>query len=84
LFPFLAVGNIVKKERSPSKVVLAVITTIEFLFECNIFSAPYTMVTFPFLFAVMFGDCGHGLVMTLLALWLILHQEHFRKLKNEV
>ncbi|KAK6293171.1 hypothetical protein J4Q44_G00366720 [Coregonus suidteri] len=46
--------------------------------------APYTMVTFPFLFAVMFGDCGHGLVMTLLALWLILHQEHFRKLKNEL
>ncbi|XP_010897665.2 V-type proton ATPase 116 kDa subunit a [Esox lucius] len=46
--------------------------------------APYTMVTFPFLFAVMFGDCGHGLLMTLLAVWLILHEEHFRKLKNEL
>ncbi|KAJ8010644.1 hypothetical protein DPEC_G00077230 [Dallia pectoralis] len=46
--------------------------------------APYTMVTFPFLFAVMFGDSGHGLVTTLLAVWLILHNEHFRSLKNEL
>ncbi|KAJ8375379.1 hypothetical protein SKAU_G00059590, partial [Synaphobranchus kaupii] len=46
--------------------------------------APYTLVTFPFLFAVMFGDCGHGLVMMLLALWIIVQEEKFRNLKNEL
>ncbi|XP_035271451.1 V-type proton ATPase 116 kDa subunit a1 [Anguilla anguilla] len=45
--------------------------------------APYTLVTFPFLFAVMFGDCGHGLVMMLLALWILVQEEKFRNLKNE-
>ncbi|XP_064410222.1 V-type proton ATPase 116 kDa subunit a 1 [Latimeria chalumnae] len=48
--------------------------------------APYTVVTFPFLFAIMFGDCGHGLIMTLLALWMILYekQQSSKKIDNEV
>ena len=41
--------------------------------------ALYTIITFPFLFSVMFGDFGHGIIMAAFALMLILYE---RKLAN--
>eukprot|EP00126_Sphaerothecum_destruens_P009703 Sdes_comp20561_c0_seq1m15411 len=35
----------------------------------------FAIITFPFLFAVMFGDFGHGLLMTLFALFLLLKEK---------
>ncbi|XP_042381291.1 V-type proton ATPase subunit a1-like isoform X1 [Zingiber officinale] len=37
--------------------------------------AVYSVITFPFLFAVMFGDWGHGLCLLLGSLVLILHEK---------
>jgi V-type H+-transporting ATPase subunit a len=41
--------------------------------------ALYTIITFPFLFAVMFGDAGHGLIMALFAFAMIIFE---KKLMN--
>lgn len=48
--------------------------------------ALYTIITFPFLFGVMFGDLGHGIIMTLFAAWMVLWEKSLgaKKTKNEI
>lgn len=36
---------------------------------------PYTIITFPFLFAVMFGDAGHGILLMALAIYFIVEEK---------
>uniref|UniRef100_A0A671S7K0 V-type proton ATPase subunit a n=1 Tax=Sinocyclocheilus anshuiensis TaxID=1608454 RepID=A0A671S7K0_9TELE len=45
--------------------------------------SPYTIITFPFLFAVMFGDLGHGVLMTCAALYLVLRESRLIAQKND-
>lgn len=37
----------------------------------------FTIMTFPFLFAVMFGDFGHGFLMLFFALWLVMSEKKY-------
>uniref|UniRef100_A0A914QMH7 V-type proton ATPase subunit a n=1 Tax=Panagrolaimus davidi TaxID=227884 RepID=A0A914QMH7_9BILA len=48
--------------------------------------APFTIISFPFIFAVMFGDTGHGIIMFLAALLLVLFEKKIEqaKIKDEV
>lgn len=48
--------------------------------------APYTIITFPFLFAVMFGDTGHGLLLALFGGWMVLKEKPLaaKKTDNEI
>lgn len=48
--------------------------------------APYTIITFPFIFAVMFGDAAHGLILLLAGLFFIVNEKKITsaRIKDEV
>ncbi|XP_052705531.1 V-type proton ATPase 116 kDa subunit a1-like isoform X2 [Crassostrea angulata] len=48
--------------------------------------APWAIISFPFLFAVMFGDFGHGFIMFLVGLYLVTREKQLQaqKINNEI
>merc|ERR1711944_120503 len=48
--------------------------------------AVYTIITFPFLLAVMFGDAGHGVIMLAFGLWMCIKEKQLesRKIDSEI
>jgi len=44
--------------------------------------APFTIITFPFLFGVMFGDMGHGFLMFLFGLMFVLKEKQYLAKKD--
>uniref|UniRef100_A0A8R1HVP5 V-type proton ATPase subunit a n=1 Tax=Caenorhabditis japonica TaxID=281687 RepID=A0A8R1HVP5_CAEJA len=48
--------------------------------------APWTIISFPFLFAVMFGDAGHGIIMLLAASAFVIFEKKLisMKIKDEI
>ncbi|KAF5299267.1 hypothetical protein FQA39_LY02440 [Lamprigera yunnana] len=48
--------------------------------------ALYTLISFPFLFAIMFGDAGHGVILLSFALYMVLWEKKLmaRKIDSEI
>ncbi|EGT44927.1 hypothetical protein CAEBREN_32785 [Caenorhabditis brenneri] len=48
--------------------------------------APWTIISFPFLFAVMFGDSGHGIIMLIAAAAFVIFEKKLisMKIKDEI
>ncbi|KAI8059454.1 V-type ATPase, V0 complex, 116kDa subunit family [Gongronella butleri] len=44
----------------------------------------FTIISFPFLFAIMFGDIGHGFLMFLFALYLVVNEKKLALNKDEI
>ena len=46
--------------------------------------ALFTITTFPFLFAVMFGDIGHGFILFMLGLYLLFWNQSISKSESSM
>jgi len=45
--------------------------------------AAFTIITYPFLFGVMFGDVGHGLLLLAFALYLVANERKFSRMSED-
>jgi V-type H+-transporting ATPase subunit a len=46
--------------------------------------AVFTVVTFPFLFGVMYGDIGHATILTLASAWVVWNEKALASVRNEM
>uniref|UniRef100_A0A8C1JR02 V-type proton ATPase subunit a n=1 Tax=Cyprinus carpio TaxID=7962 RepID=A0A8C1JR02_CYPCA len=76
----------IKKFQSAFEISAVTVASLKRIVHPKMKFSPYTIITFPFLFAVMFGDLGHGSVMTLFALWMVLTEKDHKRRRpgNEI
>ena len=48
--------------------------------------ALYTIITFPFLFGIMFGDLGHGIIMMMFGAWMVIWEKSLiaKRIEGEI
>ncbi|CAD5211855.1 unnamed protein product [Bursaphelenchus okinawaensis] len=87
--------NIVETEETPptyhklnkfTKVFQGIVDSYGICNYREINPAPWTIISFPFIFAVMFGDVGHGMIMALGAIMFIIFEKKIEaaKIKDEI
>ena len=74
---FADVSRVLWKVRRPARASPPQIFLVFCVPQVN--PAVFTIMTFPFLFAVMFGDLGHGMLMLMFALLLVLSEKSLGK-----
>lgn len=47
----------------------------------SLFTAAFSVITFPFLFSIMFGDLGHGLIIALFGAYMCFFESSLKDKK---